>query len=219
MKSTAMIVMFFCLIFGATATTRVAGSGATIPAASQADLGRLIEALKSPSAVERATAACELGEIGESAAPAISHLIRLLGDETPVTVIDCGGRGRGKFHDDDDTVGKEAAVALSRIGPLAVDPLVLALKTQEWQARKNAAFALGLLKDDRSVEPLIASLKDSAWQVRAQSAWGLGLNMTRARSSRSSPRSKTRSGKCESRPPGRQASLVIKIPSSRSRRR
>ena len=175
MKSTAMIVMLFCLILGATATTRVAGSGATIPPATQADLSRLIEALKSPNAVERATAACELGGMRESAAPAVSHLVRLLGDETPVRVLECGGRSRGKYHDDNDTVGQEAAIALSKIGPLAVDPLIQALKTQEWQARKNAAFALGLMKDNRSVEPLIAALNDSAWQVRSQAAWGLGL--------------------------------------------
>ncbi len=182
MKRTAMIVMLFCLMFGATATTRVAGSGVIITSVSQrdsssssADLGRLIDALKSQNAVERATAACALGEMRESAAPAISHLIRLLGDETPVRITECGGRGKGRFFDDDDSPGKEAAIALSRIGPLAVDPLILALKTQEVPARKNAAFSLGLLKDDRTVDPLIAAISDSAWQVRSQAAWGLGL--------------------------------------------
>jgi HEAT repeat protein/beta-lactamase regulating signal transducer with metallopeptidase domain len=124
------------------------------------------------NAVERASAACKLGMMGVSAAPAIPQLIRLLGDETSVGAFDCGTRGT--VHSDDDTVGQEAAVALMRIGPLAIDPLALVLKTQRVPARKNAAFALALLKDDRTVEPLIAAITDSAGQVRAQAAWGLG---------------------------------------------
>jgi HEAT repeat protein len=174
MKSSAMIVMLFCLIIGSAATIGVVGSGATVPAASQADLARLIETLKSPNALERASAACKLGEMGESAAPAISHLIHLLGDETRVGAFDCG-RGRNTVQNDEDTVARVAGVALARIGPLAVDPLALVLKTQEVPARKNSAFALGLLKDDRTVALLIAAITDSAGQVRAQAAWGLGL--------------------------------------------
>jgi HEAT repeat protein/beta-lactamase regulating signal transducer with metallopeptidase domain len=126
-----------------------------------------------PNAIERASEACKLGMMGESAAPSIPQLIRWLGDETPLGAFECGSMGRVQI--DQDTVGQEAAFALIRIGPLAVDPLALVLKTKEVPARKNAAFALAQLKDGRTVDLLIAATTDSARQVRTQAAWGLGL--------------------------------------------
>jgi len=171
MKSSAMILLLFCLVIGSAATIRVIGSGAKIPADSQSDLARLIESLKSTNAEERASAACKLGEMAESAAPAIPNLINLLSDETSVGAYDCG-RKRNSVQSDEDTVGRIAGVALARIGPLAVDPLALVLKTQDVAARKNAAFALGLLKDDRTVELLIAAITDSAGPVRARHLLG-----------------------------------------------
>ena len=138
------------------------------------DIKAKIEKLTSTNAVERAEAACRLGELKATAA--IPALVKLLSDDTEVQQPVCGERN--KWADDKfskTTPGEMAAVALSRMGKVAVEPLIAALKSDAWQARENAAFAMGLIRDDRNVEPLIKALRDSAWQVRSKAAWSLGL--------------------------------------------
>src|SRR6476661_4357333 len=74
-----------------------------------------IAKLSSPNPVERAEAACRLGEL--KAASAIPALIKLLGDDAEIRQPVCGER---KGWDDSEkfktTPGENAAVALSRIG-------------------------------------------------------------------------------------------------------
>ena len=138
------------------------------------DVNAKIAKLSSPSAVERAQAACQLGEL--KAASAIPALIRLLGDDAEIRQPVCGER---KQWDDSEsfktTPGENAAVALSRMGRQAVEPLIAALSSDVWQARANTAFALGLIHDSRNVEPLIAATKDAMSEVRSKAAWSLGL--------------------------------------------
>ena len=144
----------------------------------QVDVTSKIRALESTDPRIRATAACELRSAGKDAAPAIPMLIKMLVDDTPVAWIDCEREGRfrnGDGNNEDNSPGKEAALALVAIGDEAIEPLINHLRHTDWHARKNSAFALGLIKNAHTVEPLIDSLKDSAWQVRAQAAWGLGL--------------------------------------------
>ena len=57
-----------------------------------------------------------------------------------------------------------------RIGAPAVEPLIAALKEG---VRKNAAEALGELKDARAVEPLVAALNDRVMDVRWAAAGAL----------------------------------------------
>ena len=59
------------------------------------------------------------------------------------------------------------------LGALAVEPLIAALKNEEWDVRQVAAYALGEIKDPRAVEPLIAALKDAGWSVRPAAAEAL----------------------------------------------
>ncbi|HJX91024.1 MAG TPA: HEAT repeat domain-containing protein, partial [Pyrinomonadaceae bacterium] len=138
------------------------------------DVRAQIEKLTSTSAIDRAEAACRLGEL--KATQAIPALIKLLGDDNEVTQPVCGEKHRwGDSQLSKTTPGEMAAVSLSRMGRQAVEPLIGALKSDVWQARANSAFALGLLRDDRNVEPLITATRDSYWQVRSRAVWSLGL--------------------------------------------
>ena len=133
-----------------------------------------IQKLASANASERADAACRLGKA--RAVAAIPGLIQLLSDDTPVEQPICeekgNWRGRGM---DKTTPGEMAAVALSQIGRESVEPLIAALRSSAWQARANAAFALGLIHDDRVIEPLISATRDPEARVREKASWSLGL--------------------------------------------
>jgi HEAT repeat protein len=54
----------------------------------------------------------------------------------------------------------EAVGALVKIGARGVEPLCAALKDGVWYVRRNAAEALGKIRDARAVEPLCAALED-----------------------------------------------------------
>ena len=99
-----------------------------------ADVKAKIARLSSPNPVDRAQAACQLGEL--RAASAIPALIKLLGDDAEIRQPVCGER---KQWDDSEnfktTPGENAAVALSRMGRQAVEPLLGALSADVWQAR------------------------------------------------------------------------------------
>jgi HEAT repeat protein len=144
-----------------------------------ADVRDKMNALNSSDPVERASAACALGEMGARAVPAIPFLIKTLGDDTPVSHDKCWENGSSRKLNIKASAktspGERAAHALAVIGRPAVEPLIAVLKVEDWRVRDNAAWALGIISDPRTVEPLIASLKDQDWHVRRESAWGLGL--------------------------------------------
>lgn len=66
------------------------------------------------------------------------------------------------------------ACALGRIGASAVEPLLSALKDDDWHIRVAAATALGRIGDSRAVEPLIGALKDPEGHMRQSAAMALG---------------------------------------------
>jgi HEAT repeat protein len=77
----------------------------------------------------------------------------------------------------DPSVRRSAAKALGRIGDKrAVEPLIQALKDENYCVREEAAWALGDIGDTRAVEPLIQSLKeiDTDRDVRHSAAGALG---------------------------------------------
>lgn len=178
-------VLVFCCLFAALCVTQANSSGATEspnPAirqdSSQASLADKIRALGSQNAVERASAACQLGEMGKRASQAIPMLIQLLGDDTQIsTPIDCGERnkGRGKLSDDATTPGEAAAAALAAIGEQSVEPLIAVIRNNSPIVRMNAIWSLGIIRDPRTVEPLIVASRDADPRVRANAAWGMGL--------------------------------------------
>ncbi len=64
----------------------------------------------------------------------------------------------------------------STFGALAVDPLIAALKDEEYSVvRERAAHELGKIGDPRAVEPLIATLKDEVHDVCRAAAMALGM--------------------------------------------
>jgi vesicle coat complex subunit len=74
----------------------------------------------------------------------------------------------------DDECGCTAANALAKIGKPSVEPLITALKSESSIARRNAAMALGKIKDASSVKSLIIKLKDENPIVRRNAAMALG---------------------------------------------
>ncbi len=53
-----------------------------------------------------------------------------------------------------------------RLGPAAIDPLIVALKDGDSSVRQAAVQALMQIGDTRAVEPIVAALKDKEWKVR-----------------------------------------------------
>lgn len=102
-------------------------------------------------------AAAGLVELGEHAVPA---LVRRLSD----TKIRAGA----------------LALILGRIGEPAVSELAKAIKSDDAVVRKNAAWALGYLKQKPEiVESLSALLADGDAEVRSAAAWSLGQMQAR----------------------------------------
>ncbi len=61
----------------------------------------------------------------------------------------------------------KAAEALGRSkDPNAVDPLIRALRDEDWRVRQKAAWALGFIGDPRALQPLRRLLTDSVEGVR-----------------------------------------------------
>jgi len=131
--------------------------------------------LRSPDPVVRVSVACARDVFNSSATAAIPALIDLLNDAEPVSPEVCREDHRRWWGDEHPiTPGQEAARALVRIGTTSFDPLVKALGNGGATARRNAAWALGALDDQRAVTPLTGSLRDTDERVREQAAWALG---------------------------------------------
>jgi HEAT repeat protein len=85
------------------------------------------------------------------------------------------------LSDTDMYVRKRAVESLVRIGTPAVEPLISALKDENWQIRDGAAVVLGKIKNVRAVEPLIVTLKDKVSEVQKSVVSALGeIKDTRA---------------------------------------
>ena len=162
-------------------------SGPTIPIASvpgeaPAEVRAAIDKLYSPDHVARSQAAVSLGEIGPKAGSAVPFLVSMLGDcgsasgryrgtriEPAATRIvnsltPAGVRARASYMSVGLTPGDYAAEALRGIGTAAVPALITALQETrgtgplERLDLRNAAWALGEIRDERAVEPLIGLL-------------------------------------------------------------
>ena len=116
-----------------------------------ADVDTLVQDLKDNDLIVRLHAAKALGEAKD--ARAVEPLIAALGDKG---------------------CGHTAANALAKIGKPAVEPLIVALKNENPFVRRNAAEALGEIKDSSAVKPLINALKDNDLIVRRNAAKALG---------------------------------------------
>ena len=140
------------------------------------DLSAVIDMLRSPDPAVRTGVACSRDVFNASATAAIPALIDMLDDDEPVAPEVCREDGRPWWGDERRpiTPGQEAARALARIGVASFDPVVRTLTAAGPTGRRNAAWVLGALDDQRAVQPLIASLKDAEPAVREQASWALG---------------------------------------------
>jgi HEAT repeat protein len=144
-------------------------------APSTKDLSTVIDMLRSPDPVVRTSVACMRDIFNASATAAIPALIDLLNDSEPVAPEVCREDRRRWWGDEHPiTAGQESARALVHIGIASFDPLVKALASAGPTARRNAAWALGALDDQRAVAPLLTSMRDTDEHVREQASWALG---------------------------------------------
>jgi HEAT repeat protein len=127
----------------------------------------LIKTLEDENSRVRLSAIEALGVIGHpaSAEPLVSVLSRHPKNEKSRSAAECEAIAR----------------ALAGIGVPAVHPLMGALESEERDARRWAATALGSIKDSQAVEPLIRKLEDNRSEVRKAAALALGeIGDTRA---------------------------------------
>jgi len=140
-----------------------------IPADISPEVKNQIELLYSAEPEVRGKAAVKLGEMGTGAAPAVPFLMGILDDKYPILLRSGGGGVLGAT-----SLDREAAMALWKIGKPAVEPLIDVLTNKDKTVRKNAAEALGRIKDNRAVEPLINVLQDADMSVRHDAVEALG---------------------------------------------
>ena len=155
-------------------TTGVPGEGPVAIRQDGPSARVLIGELSATDATARMRAACGLRELGDRAVDGIGPLVALLADAASVDGTLCGRRWSGHGDDNLTSPGEEAAAALVAIGTRAFQPLLAALKQDAWVGRRNAAWALGALDDNRAVAALVESLRDREAPVREQAAWALG---------------------------------------------
>lgn len=129
----------------------------------------LCETLRNPGHDARISAAERLAAIGPAAEGAVPALIEALGNRNRVVSLD------------EDLPGK-AAVALARIGPAAIPPLVKALTHEDDLIRGGAGDALGRIGPDAdcAVPAIVEALEDERMIVRATAARALGTMGPRA---------------------------------------
>ncbi|MDH7600379.1 MAG: HEAT repeat domain-containing protein [Sedimentisphaerales bacterium] len=120
------------------------------------DVKEEINIIRTGDAESRTEAAIRLAEKGERAKGAILALLETLRDRT--SFVPVSGRSTSP--------AEEVTKALGRIGKVAGEELIQALKDQDWHVRWAAALAVGQIRDKRAVGALIQSLKDWQWRVR-----------------------------------------------------
>jgi HEAT repeat protein len=143
-KKTAMVI-----VLGLVSLVSASfGSNRTRPTPkvdSQDGTTQRVSVIKSGSAQQKAAAAFWLSRQRSLDATVIDSLAGLLGDKTLVD----SSQYRYIVEERKPTLGEEVALALVRIGPASIQPLIRVLKTSpQPEARKNAAWALGALHEN-----------------------------------------------------------------------
>jgi len=127
----------------------------------------LIEAMADESASVRIEAARALGAIPHPAA--VEPLAISLGGLSKMAKSRRAGSDKGSEAAEYEAL----ATALGRQGSPAVAPLVRSLRSEDKEARRWAAHALGLIKSPQAVAPLAERLDDNRSEVRKSAAHAL----------------------------------------------
>ena len=138
-------------------------------------MAELMDSLKSTYRDQRAVSARQIGTMGQWATGAISALVARLGDtagaqEFPSPETDSVTREKLL------PPGFEAARALSRIGPEAIDELKRGTRSGNMLVRERSVFGCGEAQDIGLLPTLQQALKDDDPHVRAIAAHGLRFN-------------------------------------------
>jgi len=143
----------------------------------------LINSLKSDDVKQEKQAARELVDIGKPAVKPLlillkgnkwkikwyaSEILGKIGDKeaVPELIVTMGDENSG--------VRSKSMLALVEIDEPSVDPLINALSNENWQIRRQAAEALGLICAQKAVNPLIEILDDKNSWVKKAAAESLG---------------------------------------------
>jgi len=156
-----------------------------IPADAPPDVRRPLEQLYSRDAVTRGYGAFAIGRLGDRAEVAVPFLIAMLDDDAKLewevkdpepldAMEERRRRAVGLYEGQQTSPGREAARALAILCAKAPPALVEALKSPEAAVRRNAAEALGGIRDKVAVAPLTALLRDEETTVRERAAYALG---------------------------------------------
>lgn len=118
------------------------------------EIARHVSLLRSGDAQQKAAAAYWLGQQHASAFRAISYLAPLLADTTQVDPRQYRRDVAETALGQKPTLGEEVAAALVNIGRASTDALIEVLKSSPHaHARKNAAWALGALRESEASVP------------------------------------------------------------------
>ena len=182
MQMSKKLCAILCLIFFAWMPALTANAQPKIPRSDiPKDLPKevltQVELLYSSDPLVRGKAAVELGKMGGNASGAISFLLDILDDSSPLawktTSI------LGSHTETGTSPGHEAAVALGKIGASAISPLLELLNEQSSSAVKlNIIHALRANFSYEIVHPLIAVLDDKDADVREAAVVALGAYKT-----------------------------------------
>jgi len=143
----------------------------------------LINSLKSDDSKQQKQAARELVDIGKPAVKPLletlkdekwkirwyaSEILGEIGDEEAVEDLIVA------MADENSGVRSKSMLALVEIDEPSVDPLINSLSNENWQIRRQAAEALGLIGIKKAVNPLIETLNDENPWVKKSAAESLG---------------------------------------------
>lgn len=138
-----------------------------IPEEAPPEVRKAIGDLYSPKLETRAYAAVRLGEMGETALPAIPHLLRVIRDGSAVR-LEVGGGIK------DTSIGTEAEAAIVKMGDKGAAALAAMLADANANRRAEAAWALYGIRHPALLEHLPALLRDEDPGVRECAAAAVG---------------------------------------------
>lgn len=123
--------------------------------------------------------AAALAQMGKPAIPVLAAALKT--DDRPMLLQVASGVGNpwamAAGWRDPGVQRRQAIAALGKIGPDAIDVLLVALEDRYADVREQAASVLGSLgfRDRRIVQPLADRLADPDDSVRAQASWALNV--------------------------------------------
>ena len=163
------VLHFALCLAGMTAHAQPTVPKDKIPSDLSQDLRTQIERLYSEDPVQRGNAVVSLGQMGSRAAPAVAFLVAMGHDHAPLRLVPMG-----VVNPDGEIArtspAREAMNALVKIGKVAVEPLIVALRDPDAYVRDNAVSALIGIDDSRALEPVISVMGDPDENVRQNAA-------------------------------------------------